>query len=74
MIPGIRQLGEVRVHGAAGDLAVPGNDGSPLADGDLDGVECLTAALATQFALTGSPEIADPVRFAIGRDQITAPE
>ena len=39
MIPGIRQFREERVHGATGDFAVPGDDGSPLADGDLDGVE-----------------------------------
>ena len=49
MIPGIRQFREERVHGATGDFAVPGDDGSPLADGDLDGVEYLALALAAQL-------------------------
>ena len=72
MIPGVGQLREARAHDATGNFAVPGDDGTPLVDWDLDGVEGLGPALAAQFALTGSSEIADPVGLAVRRDQITA--
>ncbi len=72
MIPSLRQLREGRAHDATGDFAVPGDDGSPLVDWDLDGMEILCSALAAQFALTGSSQVADPFGFAIRRYQITA--
>jgi len=52
VIPGIRQLREERVRHATGDFAVPGDDGSPLADWDLDGVEYLAPPLRLKFALS----------------------
>ena len=58
MIPGVGQLREARAHDATGNFAVPGDDGTPLADWDLNDVEGLGPALAAQFALTGSSEIA----------------
>jgi hypothetical protein len=73
MISGIRQLREHRAHDATGGFAIPGYDGSPLVDWDLDGVEGLGPALAAQFALAGSPEIADPVGSSIRQYQMTAP-
>ena len=72
MIPGIRQLREHRAYDTTGGFAIPGDDRSPLVDWDLDGVEGLGPALATQFALAGGPEIADPVGSSIGRYQMTA--
>src|SRR5665213_2627185 len=73
MIPSIRQLREARAHDTTSDFAIPADDGSPLIDWDLDGVEGFSSALAAQFALTGSTEITDPFRLAIGRNQIAAP-
>jgi len=70
MIPGVGQLCEARAHDATGNFAVPGDDGAPLVDWDLDRVEGLGPALAAQFALTGSSEIADPVGLAVRRHQI----
>jgi hypothetical protein len=72
MIPNVRQLCEARAHDATGNFAVPSDDGAPLVDCDLDGVEGLGPALAAQFALTGSSEIADPFGLAERRHQIAA--
>ena len=73
MIPCIRQLREARAHDTTSNFSVAADDGPSLIDWDLDGVEGLSLALAAQFALTGSTEIANPIRLAIGRNQITAP-
>jgi hypothetical protein len=72
MIPSVRQLREAGAHDATGNFAVPSDDGAPLAGWDLDGVEGLGPALAAQFALTGSSEIADPFGLAERRHQIAA--
>ena len=70
MIPSVRQPCEARAYDATGNFAVPGDDGTPLVDWDLDGIEDLGPALAAQFALTGSAEIADPFGLAVRRHQI----
>ena len=66
MIPSVRQPCEARAYDATGNFAVPGDDGTPLVDWDLDGIEDLGPALAAQFALTGSAEIADPFGLPYG--------
>ena len=70
--PGHQQLREHRAYDATSGFAIPGDDGSPLVDWDLDGVEGLGPALAAQFALAGGPEIAASVGFSVGRYQMTA--
>jgi hypothetical protein len=61
MIPSLGQLCEVRADVPRSDLAVSGDDGFPLADWDFDSMEDLGSALAAEFALLGSSEIADPL-------------
>jgi hypothetical protein len=73
MIPGVRHLREACAHDATGDFAVSGDNGSPLVDWDLDGVEGLGSAFVAQFAPTGSSKVADPFGLAIGRYQIASP-
>jgi len=73
MIPGVGQLREARAHDATSDFSVPGDNGSPLVDRDLDRVEGFSSTLAAQLAPTGGSKIADPFGLAIRRYQITAP-
>ena len=73
MILGVGQLREARAHKAPGDLAVPGDDVTPLVDWDLGGMDDLGLPLAAQLARAGSSEIADPVGLAIRGNQIAAP-
>ena len=72
MIPGVGQLRKARADKTPGNLAVSDDDGSPLVDWDLGGLEDLGLPLATQLACAGSSEIADPVRLTIRGHQIAA--
>ena len=57
MIPGVRHLREACAHDATGDFAVPGDNGSPLVDWDLDGVEGIGSAFVAQFAPTATDQM-----------------
>ena len=50
MIPSIRQLREARANDTTSDFAIPADDGSPLIDWDLDGVEGLSGTVALSRA------------------------
>jgi hypothetical protein len=72
MIPGLGQLREVRAHGPIGDLAVPGDDGCPIARWDLDCLKDLGLTLAAQLSLARRSQVADPLGLPIWRNQVAA--
>jgi hypothetical protein len=51
MIPGVGQLREVEIHSPTGNLAVPGDDGCPIARWDFDCLKDLGLPLAAELSL-----------------------
>jgi len=68
MILGVGQFREARAYMAPGDLAVPGDDGPPLVDWDLGGVDVVASGRGGVVAArcTGRP-------CAAGAERVPAP-
>ena len=73
MVPGIRQSGEARVHGASADLPVRRDDGGPVLDRYLAGREHLRPALARERGLAGCSQVAGPISMSASLPAIRRP-